>query len=288
MKIDVSQYSHIPIREKLNLNVTTFSCISQHSFLIRITVRSRFLRKKLPVLLYEISVLFNEKRNVYLNVPRIYNRTIQVRFPRLLTLIAARYSNGDVLSASPGHYSVGFDSNYARRIGFALVPLLSKLVDLVIKKLRSISDVRAALTAVYIRLLHRARRRLQKGVEDGVGARMEYAEDHYVQVESAMLRSLCYTPARYNFRVSQWLGCERKVKTTTDDNGDRPPEGIGGGRRAVETVLCNNNWMAAVSFHLGMTPFASRDRRRTKKRKKDRASPVQGSDGEGRTISAQL
>lgn len=87
--------------------------------------------------------------------------------------------------------------------------LSSKLVDLVIKKPRSISDVRAALTAVYIWLLHQAWRRLQKGVEDGVGARMERAEDHYVQVESAMLGSLCYTLARYNFGVSQWLGCGR-------------------------------------------------------------------------------
>jgi len=123
---------------------------------------------------------------------------------------------------------------------------------------------------VYIQLLHQAWRRLQKGVEDGVGARMEYAEDHYVQVESAMLRSLCCTPARYNFGVSQWLGCGRKVKTTTMTTATVPR--IGGGRRAVETVLCNNNWMA-VSFHLGMTPFTSRDRRRTKKRKKD---PAQG------------
>jgi len=40
---------------------------------------------------------------------------------------------------------------------------------------------------------------------------------------------------------------------------------IGGGRRAMETVLCNNNWMA-VSFHLGMTPFAFCDCGRTKKR----------------------
>lgn len=95
------------------------------------------------------------------------------------------------------------------------MPFSSKLVDLVIKKLRSISDVRAALTAVYIRLLHQARRRLQKGVGDGVGACMERSEDHYVQVESAMLGSLCYTPARYNFGVSQWLGCGCKVKTTT-------------------------------------------------------------------------
>lgn len=79
------------------------------------------------------------------------------------------------------------------------MPFLSKLVDFVIKKLRSISDVRAALTAVYIRLPHQARRRLQKGVEDGVVACMERAEDHYVQVESAMLGSLYYMPARYNF-----------------------------------------------------------------------------------------
>lgn len=97
------------------------------------------------------------------------------------------------------------------------MPFLSKLVDLVIKKLRSISDVRAALTAVYIRLLQQAWRRLQKGVEDGVVACMERAEDHYVQVESVTLGSptrVLYTSARYNFGVSQWLGCGRKVKTT--------------------------------------------------------------------------
>jgi len=119
------------------------------------------------------------------------------------------------------------------------------LVNLVIKKLRSISDVRAALTVVY--MLRQTRRRLQKGVEDGVGARMEHAEDHYVQVESAMLGSLCYMPARYNFGVSQWLGCGCKVKTTTMTTAT--VLWIGGGRRIVETVLCNNNWMA-VSFHL--------------------------------------
>lgn len=92
---------------------------------------------------------------------------------------------------------------------------------------------------------------------------MERAEDHYVQVESAMLGSLCYTPARYNFGVSQWLGCGCKVKTTTMTTTVVPR--IGGGRRAMETVLCNNNWMA-VSFHLSMTPFAFCDCGRTKKR----------------------
>lgn len=161
------------------------------------------------------------------------------------------------------------------------MPFLSKLVDLVIKKVRSISDIRAALTAVYIRLLHEARRRLQKGVEDGVVACMERAEDHYVQVESVTLGSLYYTSARYNFGVSQWLGCGHKVKTTTMTTVPR----IEGGRRAMETVLCNNNWMA-VSFHLNMTPFAFCDCGRTKK-KRGRI-PRKGSVGEGRTISAQI
>lgn len=51
------------------------------------------------------------------------------------------------------------------------------------------------------------------GARDG-DVRMERAEDHYVQVESATLGSLCCTPARYNFRVSQWLGRGLKVKKT--------------------------------------------------------------------------
>lgn len=54
---------------------------------------------------------------------------------------------------------------------------------------------------------------------------------------------------------------------------------IGGGRRAMETVLCNNNWMA-VSFHLSMTPFAFCDCGRTKKRKKDPAQGTSARDGQ--------
>lgn len=52
-------------------------------------------------------------------------------------------------------------------------------------------------------------------MENGFGVRMECAEDHYVQVESAMLGSLCYTRARYNFEVSQWFGRGHKMKTMT-------------------------------------------------------------------------
>lgn len=62
-------------------------------------------------------------------------------------------------------------------------------------------------------------------------------------------------------------GEDGKVKTTTMM---KTVLRIEGERRAMETVLCNNNWMA-VSFHLDMTPFVSRDRRRTKKRTKDLA-----------------
>lgn len=74
-----------------------------------------------------------------------------------------------------------------------------------------------------------------------------------------------------------------KVKTTTMTTATVPPR-IGGERRAMETVLCNNNWMA-VSFHLDMTPLHIP--RPQEDEKEEEGSRARG-DGEGRTISAQL
>lgn len=40
-------------------------------------------------------------------------------FNPILIDVRVAYCSNDVLLASPGHYSVGFKSNYARRISFA-------------------------------------------------------------------------------------------------------------------------------------------------------------------------
>lgn len=63
-------------------------------------------------------------------------------------------------------------------------------------------------------MVHQTQRRLQEGVEDGVDARVKRAVDHYVEAERTQVSDTRSTkPTRYNFRVSHWLGCGRKMKT---------------------------------------------------------------------------
>ena len=81
------------------------------------------------------------------------------------------------------------------------------------------------------------------------------------RVESTRLAPV----ARYNFRVSQWFGRGTRWRRPRYRRAARWL----GERRAMETVLCNNNWMA-VSFHLLVSPSAWRSAKRTQERERER------------------
>lgn len=120
------------------------------------------------------------------------------------------------------------------------------------------------LWATYIRLaVHRSmfwRRR--EGDEEG-GCRGGWARvEQRARLLCARVESTRLAPvARYNFRVGQWFGTRW-----------RRPRALHhrwlGERRAMETVLCNNNWMA-VSFHLLVSPSTWRSAKRTEERERE-------------------
>lgn len=105
-----------------------------------------------------------------------------------------------------------------------MISIEDLLVDLVIRKSRSIFGVRCINDDVYMhpsctKLDADCSRRVR--TEARFDARMKRAEDHYVRVEGATLGSpprffyyiyLCMS-TRYNFGVSQWIGRGHKVKT---------------------------------------------------------------------------
>lgn len=69
-----------------------------------------------------------------------------------------------------------------------------------------------------------------------------------------------------------------RSRTQDEDDDDDNRAWIGRGQRAVETVLCNNNWMA-VSFHLDTIPAPIRIPRPREDEKEEEGSRVR--DGEG-------